>query len=112
MPPPRARAVRQMMVAGEHVLEPLLLKNVERLAQAVQHGQRWRVGKIAVGIGLDLIGNIEIGVPEIAVLHRRERLLAHAHDAEPSGKHKPLLRTGDGNVNAPIVETKVDARDR
>src|SRR5262249_54899349 len=102
----------QIMMSGEEVLEAILLHDVERPPQAMQERQRRRIREVAGGVRLDLIVQIEVSVPAIAVLHRGNGLPARAHDAETGGKHEALLRAGDGEVDAPIVEAEIDAADR
>src|SRR5262249_52149594 len=101
-----------MMVAGEHLLESLFLDDVERLAQAVQRRQGRRVGEVASGVRLDLVVEIEISVPAVAVLDGGDGLPARTNDAEACRKHQALLRAGDGEIHAPVVEAEVDAPDR
>jgi len=49
----RADGVGQARVPLEHLLEPLLEEHVERLAQAVEHVRRRRVGEEAILVLLD-----------------------------------------------------------
>ena len=107
-----ARAAGEMMMPGKDVLEPLLLEDGERLAQPVEQRQSRRVGEIAGRVCPHLVAEIEIGLAALGVLHRRERLLARADEAEARRQHETLLRAGDGEVDAPLVEAEIDARDR
>src|SRR3990170_2786237 len=104
-----ARAGGQMAVAREHVVEPLLLEDGERLAQAVEERQGRRIGEVAGRVRPHMVGKIEIGPPALGIRHGGKRLLAGADDAKARRQHEALLRTGDGEIDAPFLHAEIDA---
>src|SRR3989304_5779641 len=54
-----ARAGGQMAVAREPVVEPLLLEDGERLAQAVEERQGRRIGEVAGRVRPHMVGKME-----------------------------------------------------
>src|SRR4029078_2004499 len=100
-----------MMVPGDDVLESFFVQDEKRLAQAVKQRQRRRVGKVPGRVRFDLVAEIEIGLAAGSTRHLSARLLTDADNAKAGREHQALLRAGDGEIDAPIVKTKIDAAD-
>src|SRR6266481_1087479 len=102
------RALRVARMAGEDVLQALLLEHRERFAQAVEQVGRRRVGEVAgLVVGKHLIPG-PIGAREFRRLRRLARLFAHAIERQAGRQHQAFLRAGDGDVDAPLVVAVVD----
>ncbi len=73
---------RQTMVAGKDILQPLLQQHGDGFLQAIEHGNRRRIGEVAGGIGLPHVTKIEEHPGQPGLLVETERLLAGADDAK------------------------------
>ena len=65
-----ADALGEPVVAGEDVLEPLLLEHLQRLAEAVEQVDRRGVGEAALGVGGQHVAEVEEAARQLRGLHR------------------------------------------
>ncbi len=84
----------------------------QRLAEAVhvRHRRRAAVAQVVRPV-LRAVRPVPVAGPQAGVLVGGPRLGAGPHEAEPGRHHQPLLRGGDGDVDAPLVHL-VRARSR
>src|SRR5262245_33486373 len=85
-------------------------QDVQGLPQSIKHGQRRRVGKIPCSICFHLVAEIKKCSRATSVLVGCQRLCAGANNAEACWKHQPFLRSGDSQINSPIIHPEIDAR--
>ena len=114
-PPMRDRGAgrgRKPLVAGEHIVEPLLEQHRDRLAQAVQQVGGRRVGEEAGGVGLEHLFPVPIGPRHLVGLRGGAGLFGDGVEAEPRRQHESLLRAGDGDVDLPLVMPVIDRAER
>ena len=99
----RARCGAMALVPREHVFEALFLEHRNRLSKAKQKIDRRRVGKGAELVEGDDFLPVPIGPHRRARLRHRKRLFRHRVEAEARRQHQPLLRTGNGDIDAPGI---------
>ena len=99
------------MMAGEHILKPLLEQHIDRLAQAPEQDHGGRIGEVAVDIGLDHILDVKEAAGALGRFAGLQGLLTEAYNREPGGQHETLLRTADTDIDPPLVHAEVDAGD-
>ena len=107
-----ADALGEPVVAGEDVVEPLLLDHLQRFAEAEEQLHRRRVGVAALRVGAEHVAEVEEAARQLRGLHRLQRLRADADDREAGREHEALLAAGDGDVDAPLVHAEVHRADR
>ena len=98
-----ARGAGEQRVAGEDVLDALLLDHVERDVEAEEQadGRRERAVALALALrGLAPVEEVAAGRDLGSVV---ERALADGGEAEAGRAHQRLLRAGDDDVDAPGV---------
>mmetsp|Transcript_9246 Transcript_9246/g.23113 ORF Transcript_9246/g.23113 Transcript_9246/m.23113 type:complete len:253 (+) Transcript_9246:69-827(+) len=104
--------VRHPIVPGPHVLHPLLQQHIHRLPEPPQQLRTRRVREIPVGVIRQHVRPREKHPRERRRLRRGDRLLRHAHEPEPRWHHEPFLGARHRHVNSPVIEPKLQARDR
>ncbi len=102
-----SRRLGQTVVPGEDVAEALLLEHGDRLLEPEQQGGRRREGKEAALAGGDHRLPFPIRARQLGALAGVERLGGDGVEAEPRRQHQPLLRAGDGDVDAPFVVAEI-----
>src|SRR3546814_375629 len=94
---------RQDPMPLEHPLQPFLEQRRQSLAQAEDQQLRGGAAERAVAAA----AHARRPVPVAALPHRapvrRDRLVVGGDEAEARCHHQPLLRGGDGDVDAPLV---------
>ena len=99
-------------MAGEDVVEPLLLQHAQRLLQAVEEMHR----RGAVPIGLRALAEQPLPVPVDARQLGRggggQRLAADRGKGHAGRQHQPLLRAGDDDIDAPFVHAEIHRGER
>src|SRR5215208_4161252 len=100
------------VVAGEDVVESLLVQHAERDLQALQQVGRGRVGEIALFIRGDHLVPGPERPRQLRLLRGRERLVGDRVEGQARRQHQPLLRAADRDVDAPLVVAVVDRAER
>ncbi len=103
------------LMAVEHGVEPLLVEHRDRFVEPVEEVCRRRVGEVPARVRFPHVAPVPVGAAEARAPVRLERLRAHRVERQSRRQHQPLLRAGDGDVDAPFVEAEVErgeARDR
>ena len=99
---------REALVAGKHLIEPLLEQHRDGFAQAVKQVGGGGIGEEAGRVGLEHLFPIPVRARHLVGLRSRPRLFGDGVEAEPRRQHKSLLRTADGDVDFPLVVVVVD----
>ncbi len=100
------------VVAGEDVVEPLLVQHAERDLQTLQQVGRRRVGEIALFVRGDHLVPGPERPRQLRLLRGRERLVGDRVEGQARRQHQPLLRAADRDVDAPLVVAVVDRAER
>ena len=101
----------QQPMALEHVLQPLLEQQVERLAQAVQQMFGRRAGIFPVVLLALPVGPVPIGRAQPSRFMHLARAIIGGDKAQARRRHQALLRARHRDVDAPIVHVKRHAAD-
>jgi hypothetical protein len=90
-------------VAGEDVVQTLLLQNVDRDLEALQEVGGGRVGEEALSFAASISSQSQKERGILAVLAVASAFGETALKERPGGQHQPFLRPADGDVDAPLV---------
>jgi hypothetical protein len=107
----RTHALGETGMAREDRFETLFQDDRERLAQAIQHRNRRRVGEVSRRVRLDHVAEIEEHARAAGLFSGSERLGAGAHDPEARRQHQAFLRAGHGEIHLPLVHPEIDRSD-
>src|SRR5215211_664663 len=99
-------------VAGEDVVQSLLVQHAERDLQTLQQVGRGRVREIALFIRGDHLVPGPKRPRQLRLLRGRERLVGDRVEGQARRQHQPLLRAADCHVDAPLVVAVVDRAER
>ena len=93
----------EQVVAGEDVVQALLLDQAERDVEPEEqrHGGRERARALALALGG--AAPVEVVAAFAALRRVLERALGDRREGEPGRAHQRLLRAGDDDVDAPLV---------
>src|SRR4051795_3903378 len=93
----------EQLVAGEDVLQPLLLDHVERDVEAEEQRHRGRERGVARALGLEVLAPVEVVAAPGPLRRVVGGALGDAREPESGRAHQRLLGAGDDDVDAPLV---------
>ena len=102
----------QVMLTRPDVLHPLLQQKVHRDPQAAQQLGRRGIGEIAGVIEPDHVRELEIGAAHPCRPRHLKCLRGHAEETQTRRQHEALLRTGDRQIDTPVLHLERDRGDR
>src|SRR5580693_10318261 len=95
------------------VFQPFLVEDhFQRFSQTIEERKRGRIWKIACCVGLHHVGVVEIAAWRRGPIAGCKRLLADTSNTKTRWQHKSFLRSGDADVDAPLVHSEVDTGKR
>ncbi len=102
----------ETVVPREHIWQALFVEHRERFLQAAQEIRGGRVGEIKTGIGLEHRPPVPVAADQLRRLRGFESARADGVEGQSRREHQPLLASGDGDVDAPLLVPILDRSKR